>query len=259
MQLANTITHFPYIMPPDTWKGINSGFMGQVYFLQKRYEKAKPLLEYDYNTNKNFDYNIAAYSLHWLAKINLVQSKKDSALHQIKESLRLLEMPTNYAFQNKSYLQKIYYTAADIYRALGNTDSFYHYSQLYATLHDSLERVAMRSSMEIAQLRIENQKNYQAVQVLQNEKQAEELKRNFIIAVIIMLAVIAVLILNRQRQKLKFKHRLILQENAAAETDAAAAREQLNMFTQNIIEKSNLIEKLEQQVKTKELNQEQRQ
>ncbi len=259
MQVAKTIGHLPYNIPADTWKGINSGFIGQVLFIQKQYEKAKPLFEYDYNINKTYDYNIAAYSLQWLAKIRLLQGKKDSALQEIKEALGLLQLPNSSLFQNKTYLQKAYYTAADIYRASGNADSFYHYSQLSTSVHDSLERVAMRSSMEIAQLRIENQENYQAVQVLQKEKQAEELKRDFIIAVIFMLSIIAVLMLNRQRQKLKFTQQLARQEKAAAEGEVAAAREQLNMFTQDVIEKATLIEKLEQQVKTKELNLEQQQ
>lgn len=246
IQLANTIVHLPYNIPPDIWKGINSGFIGQVYFLQKQYKKAKPLFEYDYNINKTFDFNIAAYSLQWLARINLIQGKKDSALLQIKEALRLLGMPTGNAFQNKSYLQKTYYAAADIFRAHGNTDSFYHYSQLYLALHDSLEKASLRS-FEIARMSVDNQKSFEEIQLLQKEKQAEELKRNFIIAAIIMFSVIAVLILNSQKQRLKFRQQFASQE-------IAAAKEQLNMFTQNILEKSNLIEKLEQQLTAKQLS-----
>ena len=74
-----------------------------------------------------------------------------------------------------------------------------------------------------------------------------------------MLSLSGLLILNRQRQKLKFKQQLALQEKAAAKAEVAAAREQLQMFTQNIIEKSDLIEKLQYQVKTNESNVEQQQ
>ena len=40
---------------------------------------------------------------------------------------------------------------------------------------------------------------------------------------------------------------MAFQQKAAAENEIAAAKEQLNMFTQNIIEKTKLIEQLEQQ------------
>jgi hypothetical protein len=55
-----------------------------------------------------------------------MQGKKDSALLQVKEALRMLQQqpqPLPY------FLQDVYYATADVYRVLGNSDSFYHYSQ----------------------------------------------------------------------------------------------------------------------------------
>jgi tetratricopeptide (TPR) repeat protein len=45
MQIANAVNS-------EVWKGIISGNKGQVYLLQKKYDIAKPLLEFDYNTSK---------------------------------------------------------------------------------------------------------------------------------------------------------------------------------------------------------------
>ena len=119
-------------------------------------------------------------------------------------------------------------------------------------LHDSLERVATLSSIKMAQLKINNEKNYQTIRQLTRQKEAEEQTRNFIIAFLIALSVIVTLILNRQKQKLKFKERLALQERAAA-------KDQLENFTQNLIEKTILIEKLEQQLTANENNFDQQQ
>jgi CRP-like cAMP-binding protein len=52
---------------------------------------------------------------------------------------------------------------------------------------------------------------------------------------------------------------LAFQQKVAAEKEMAAAIEQLNMFTQSIIEKTKLIEQLEQQVADKPLTDEQQQ
>jgi DNA-binding CsgD family transcriptional regulator len=239
-------------MNDTTWRGINSGCIGQVFFLRKEYAKAKPLLEYDYNINHEAKPNVAAFSLQWLAKIDLIQGNKDSALIHIRESLRLLGASRYFVMQKANYLQYAYYTAADVFRELGNTDSFYCYNQRYGLLHDSLERVITLGSIKLTQLRIDNEKNYQTIQQLNRQEEVEKLTRNFIIAFLIALSVIVVLVLNRQKQKLKYKEQLALQEKAAAKTEVTAAQEQLKMFTQNIIEKSNLIEKLEQQLQQSE-------
>ena len=164
----------------------------------------------------------------------------------------MLNNSNSFPVQKLNFLQHSYYTAADVYRALGNTDSFYHYSRLYSTLHDSLERVATLSSIKMAKLRIDNEKNFQTIRQLIRQKEAEEQKRNFIIAFLIALSVIVILILSKQKQRLKFKEKLALQERVAA-------KEQLENFTQNLIEKTILIEKLEKQVEANKNNAEQQQ
>jgi DNA-binding CsgD family transcriptional regulator len=239
-------------MNDTTWRGVNSGCIGQVCFLRKEYAKARSLLIRDYNINHEVEPNVAAFSLQWLAKIDLIQGDRDSALVHIRESLRLLRASRHFVMQKINYLQYAYYTAADVFRELGKTDSFYCYNQLYGSLHDSLERVVTLGSIKLAQLRIDNEKNYQTIQQLNRQEEAEKLTRNFVIAFLIALSVIVILILNRQKQKLKYKEQLALQEKAAAKIEAIAAQDQLKMFTQNMIEKSNLIEKLEQRIQQNE-------
>lgn len=254
MRLVNKLNH-------TVWKGINIVFIGEIFFLQKDYNKAKQLIEQEYIVKYTDDANVSAYALQLLARINLVQGHNDSALRHVNEALELLRNHSYFGAQTMDYLQQVYYTAADVHRAVGNTDSFYHYNQLYAALHDSLERVVTLSSIKMAQLHIDNEKNYQAVQQLSRQKEAEEIKRNFIIAFLVMLSAIAILILNRQRQKLKYKEQLALQQKAVAEANVAvahaervAAKEQLTNFAQNLIEKTILIEKLGQQVNANEYN-----
>jgi len=142
---------------------------------------------------------------------------------------------------------------------MGIPDSFYHYDQLSVHLRDSTERVMAVSQAEIVRIKLEHEQNIIKIQGLQKEKEAEEVERNFVIAAIILVAAIALLLLNRQRLRLRHSRQLALQEKAAAEAEVAAAKEQLKMFTQNIIEKSDLIEKLEQQVKENVYNNEQQQ
>jgi tetratricopeptide (TPR) repeat protein len=250
MQMANALNN-------EVWKGIISGNKGYVYFLEKKYDIAKPLFEFDYHTSKQYGENAnAAHSLQMIARLNLMQGKKDSALLQVKEALKMLQQqpqPLPY------YLQDVYYATADVYRVLGNSDSFYYYSQLYNTLHDSIERAVANSRLEIARLRLDNQSNISEIRELQKEEEAEIQERNYIIAAIVFLAIVGLLIVNRQRLKSRFQRQLAFQQKVTAEKELTAAKEQLDMFTQSIIEKTRVIEQLEQQVATKPLTDEQQQ
>jgi tetratricopeptide (TPR) repeat protein len=247
MQIANAVNS-------EVWKGIISGNKGQVYLLQKKYDIAKPLLEFDYNTSKTHgQIASAANALKSIASINLQLGKKDSALLQVKEAMRMLQQQP----LNSYSLQSLYYVTADVYRAFGNSDSFYHYSQLYSHLHDSIERAVANSRLEISRLRLDNQSNVSEIRELRKEKDAEARERNFVIAAIVLVAIVGLIILNRQRLKSRYQRQLAFQQKIAAEKEVAAAREQLNMFTQNIIEKTKLIEQLEQETESKPLSDEQ--
>jgi len=172
----------------------------------------------------------------------------------VKEALRMLQeepQPIPY------FLQNVYYATADVYRVLGNSDSFYRYLQLYNTLHDSIERAIANSRLEISRLRLDNQSSVFEIHELQKEKDAKARERNFIIAAIVLIALAALLMLNRQRLKFRYEQQLAFQQKAAAEKEVAAAKEQLNMFTQSIIEKTKLIEQLEQEAVSKPFTDEQ--
>ncbi|MFC0776457.1 hypothetical protein, partial [Terrimonas alba] len=175
MQMANALNS-------EVWKGIISGNRGIVYFLQKKYDIAKPLLEFDYSTSKKHGQVASAINaLERIARINLLQGKKDIALLQVKEGMRMLQQQPQ---QYSSSLQRLYYATADVYRAFGNNDSFYHYFQLYSYLHDSTERAIANSRLEISRLRLDNQSSVSELRELQKERDAETRERNLVIAAI---------------------------------------------------------------------------
>jgi DNA-binding CsgD family transcriptional regulator len=232
------------------WKGIISGNMAQIYFAQRQYTTALPLFELDYRMNNAMGYyDNAANALQWIARTNLTLSKTNVALEQVREAFALLRKSPS-----PNYLQNTCFTAAEIFKTLKNNDSSFYYSGLYNKLHDSLERVIYQSSVSISKLRLEDERSRYNILNLQREKQAQVQQRNLIIAAIIFLAAVALLIINRQRLKLKHRQQLAEHEKLGVEQEMESARAQLQLFTQNIVEKTGLIEKLEQQVKAHEYN-----
>ncbi len=100
------------------WKGIISGNMGQIYFIQGNYTTALPLFEMDYTISKeNGYYDNAANSLQWFARTNLALGKPDNALKQVREAFLLLQK-----WPSPNYLQNTYFTATEIFRSLKNND-----------------------------------------------------------------------------------------------------------------------------------------
>jgi hypothetical protein len=140
---------------------------------------------------------------------------------------------------------------------LGNNDSAFKYAQLYNQLHDSLERTVADGRLETARMRLANLQNAFTIKNLNKEKQAEELKRNFVIAAIVLISVIALLYVNRLTLKFRHKEQLASEQQKRADAEIAAAQEQLQLFTQNLVEKTSLIEQLQEQLNHRSLTLEQ--
>ena len=237
----------------SVWTGIVTGNMAQIYYAQKKYDSAYPIFLNDYRTSKDSGYyDNAANSLQWAARTNLAIGDKPAALKQIREAFDLLRL-----WSDDGYLRNTYYTATQIFRDMGNYDSAFYYNNLYASLNDSLERVVSRSTTDIAKAKLNDEASRYNIQTLNREKKAQLFLRNITIAGIILLFSIILLITNRKILKTRMKMEKIQQEKLLMEREAASARDQLKMFTENVIEKTNLIEKLEIEVKGKEVTSEQ--
>lgn len=229
----------------SVWKGIVSGNIGQIFYAQRKYDTAYALLKLDYTISKKAGYyDNAANSLQWAARTDLARGNKEAALAEVREAFQLLKL-----WPDENYLRNTYYTATQIFRQIGFNDSAFFYNNLYSTLNDSLEKLVATSNLAISTTRLNDERNKYNIISLQREKHAQIQQRNLIIAAIIFIAAIALLIINRQRLKLKYRQKLLEQDKLRVEQEMESARMQLQMFTQNIVEKTNLIEKLEQQVK----------
>jgi hypothetical protein len=243
------------------WKAINSGFMGEVLFKMQEYQKAKPLLEYDYYiTSKSDNLDIAAKSLQWLARIDLAEGRKDSALYKSREAVKLMDkLKYKYYLQPAHILEMCYSALAESFKAKQKIDSFYYYNLMYTQLHDSLERISRQSSSSIIQMKIDNENILGAIEQLQKEKRNEVITRNLTIAAILLLMVTVVLYIKHYKLKQRHKEELVMQEKKIAESELVSAKQQMQQFTENIVEKSDLIEQLQQKIITSELSPENQQ
>lgn len=235
------------------WTGMVLGNIGRIMYEQKKFDSAYTLLKTDYQISKTKGiYDNAANASEWAARTNLARGNKTVALAEARESTRLLSL-----WPSGPYLRDTYYTLTKIFRAMGIYDSAFYYSERYTALNDSLEREVVTSSLAISKAKLNDEASRYNIQNLNKAKRSEILLRNIIIAGVVILSLFALLIVNRRMLKTRMTMEMVEQEKLLMQQEINSAREHLKMFTENIVEKTNLIEKLEFQIKGKDASSEQ--
>ncbi|HMU10696.1 MAG TPA: tetratricopeptide repeat protein [Ferruginibacter sp.] len=230
------------------WMGIAKGNIGTVYFEQKQYDKALPLLWNDYYTTFKYgEANSAGNTLHRIAIIYSNQNKKDSALVLARKSLQLTTGKRDDGF-NVSYIRNAYYALGEVFKSTGNLDSAGYYATAYDHLKDSLELAMARSRADVVQTKFEFEKSSNRINNLLNEKQAEKTRRNLLLAGLLLVIISGWFYFRWQRQRFTTKQQALLFEKEKAEVEIKNARQQLDEFTRNTIDKNEMIEKLQSQL-----------
>lgn len=238
----------------DFWVSILTGNKGDVYFQQGNYDSAEVKLKFDYEGSMAAkEYDNAANSLQWLARIDLVHHQPDDALQKAREAQTLLHRS-----YHPDYMVNTLLTFTKVFASLGKADSLNHYLEKFLVLHDSIEQKASDSRAENIRMAMQSQENIHTIQSLNKEKRRIALIRNFILVFIILLALVGFMILNRQKLKLKVRRQEALEEKRNAEQEALAAKEQLKLFTRNLLEKTSLVETLQTQLMEREMSEEQK-
>lgn len=221
------------------------GHIGKIIYAKTNYDSAYILFKTDYRFSL-YDsvFNEAANASQWMAKTNLARGNKAVALAEAKEAIRLLKL-----WPNDPYLRDTYYTLNEIYRSMGMYDSAFFYNDRYRTLNDSLEKEVAMSSLEISKARLISEESRYRIEKINKEKQKELMIRNGLMAAIVAVSLIVFLIINRGRLKNKLALEKSESEKLLMEQEIQSAKAQINDFTSHIIDKTILIERLEEQLK----------
>ncbi|WP_297336893.1 tetratricopeptide repeat protein [Algoriphagus sp.] len=221
-----------------------SGSIGKVVYSQNNYDSAWALFNTDFHRSiKDSAFNAAANASQWMAKANLARGNPEAALANAKEALRLLSL-----WPNKPYRRDTYFTLSQLFRAMGDYDSAFYFSDRFISLNDSLEKEVATSSLEISKARLISEESRYRIEKINKEKQRQLFIRNSLMAGIVGFSFIAFLIVNRGRLKNKLAWERAESEKLRMEQEIQLAKEQIKIFTNHIIEKTSLIEKLEEQL-----------
>ena len=223
------------------WEGIISGNYGQLLLLQGKPDSARLLLEKDYVVNAQWnEWANAANALQWLARIDLQQGQIKAAQKKVHQALALLN-----DYPRADYLEFALFTAADVHRVLGQTDSFYYYLNRYVQVKDSLAKILKPDIVEIINLQLDKEVAEKRNNRLESKRQEERLWRNGLILLVLVITGSAIWIQFISRKRLEAERKLVKIREEAAQINLKAAKEKLNFFTQILQDKNEAIADME--------------
>ena len=219
------------------WTGIAAGNIGNVYFLQKKYKEAIPMLETDVNNSLNTNQlKSAAGSMYKLSVIYYLQHDLDKSQQLLLDALDLCEHKN--FWPTYSLAERFYSQLSKVYAAKGNMRFAYLYADSALDAKDSLVAEHNRLNIARSQEKIDYMQHKLETGKLLNAQRIMELVRNCLIVAILMMCVIGILFVNRQR--LQQKKLEAEKKNAVSELEIASI--QLENIKQSVQEKNQLIE-----------------
>jgi tetratricopeptide (TPR) repeat protein/DNA-binding NarL/FixJ family response regulator len=230
----------------SVWAGIVSGNIGALYFEQGQDAKALPLLWKDYQSCLSAEPRNAGNTLQRIALIYLRRQQPDSALLLARQSLRLVQTPG--IGYNPGYVRNVYGALCEVFKKTGRADSAFFYGDIYHHLKDSINQAIAANRADVAKVRLDFEKGSNQIQALLQEKQAEKMWRYLLLAALTLLLIAGWLYFRWQRQRHFNKQQVLLHQQQMAAAEIKNAQEKLEEFTQNSIEKNDLIEKLQEQL-----------
>jgi tetratricopeptide (TPR) repeat protein len=220
------------------WVGITRGNMGDVLNLKHQPEQAVVLWRQDVDSCLKYgELDNAGLSMAFISEYLFNKGERE-------QGIALMERAQQLTGGRPRDLLVIRRIKASFFRQLGQYDSAIIFLDNYHRLNDSLNSVITRSNYRQLKLRLDFENNANQYKLIRKEKEVETTRRNFLLAALAIALLAAWLLLNRQR----LKYKLAVQQKRIAENEAVSAREQLQLFTQTLLEKNVQIEQLNRQL-----------
>jgi tetratricopeptide (TPR) repeat protein/DNA-binding CsgD family transcriptional regulator len=194
------------------WIGICSGNMGAILVKQKEYAKAKPYFENYYaNSIQTKQPSGISEALTALADISVAEGNAPKALAYLQDAQAVTDqMKKDRNFEVQDFLQEAYRygTFAKTYEALHQSERAFYYHALADAVKDSLQRRYTLSGYQTIQQQLEAERHNGELKLVEQQKRSSLVKRNFIIAGILLMLIISLLAYNRLQLKRKRDNQL---------------------------------------------------
>jgi tetratricopeptide (TPR) repeat protein/DNA-binding CsgD family transcriptional regulator len=133
---------------------------------------------------------------------------------------------------------------ASIYQLTNQSDSAFFYLRQSQVFSDSLTAFSNRSGLQAVQSKVRLDHLHRSLENAAALLKEEKKSKQFLLASIVLLAIIATLLYNRQRLKTQNRLQGLAQQKREAELEARKTKEEIENFIRHIKEKNDLIDSL---------------
>lgn len=244
------INRLPDPIVDSTWFGISTGNLGVNEFLRKRFDVAKPMLQTDARIAIGLkDWSLACGALTTLGDMALQERDINGAKSYLQEAARLAHL-----LGSPSRLSKLYPLLAKLEAELGRPLNTSLYFDSAMVLRDSLDRIFNGKMIARVEQRLQAERSRAEIQQAQQLRKVQVMKRNGIIAFLVLGILTSFLIFGRFRLRAKMREQEILAEKESLKHELEVSTLHLNDFVHSLMVKNQLITTLEQKVAEAEEN-----
>ena len=219
------------------YMGLSNGNLGFSYYLQRQYDRALPLLETDYVTSlKAGEKGSAMNAASTLADIYIKKG-------QLTNAEKYMSAAKDYVFTTRSVslLKYWYENLYNLSRAKGDLNSISLYTDSMVLYKDSLAQLRDKKVFNQEVLKLEMEKHLNEVNQLESRRRQQVLLRNSLLIGLVLIAIIALLWVNRHLLKRNKERQLAGQQLEFADHE-------LQNYMQLLKEKNELVEQLREEI-----------
>jgi len=231
----------------DVWCSIINGNIGITYYMAGKYDEAKPLLYADVEGCLAYGpraYDNGMHSLTVLADIHL----KEDSIVAVEKDLAIARQYVDSVRDKVKLLSELYPLLARYYYRTGNAAMAYRLQDSANVYKDSIRERDNIYLLAKAEYHKDIEKRQAELDKLVAEKKYVEFMRNGLLVVVILLFIIGLLAINRQRLRHILKQNRYLADKKLAERELENATRQLTSYTHHLQEKNALIDKSAQEI-----------
>lgn len=229
------------------WLGITNGNIGSVYFRQKKYAEAEPLIRKDYEISTRFKDSVnAGTALLRLSRINLDRNDLKLAEAELDTAERLT---ANKKFAiNLASLVELNRQRAELYQKSGRLAFAVKYGKLYEVLKDSLNTRDNIIAVENVRLKWVAERHQAELEQLRSRGELSKVKRNSVIVILVLTITVVSLLFNRYRSNAQKNQQLLLAEKRRVDEELENAVTLLKQYTENLQQNNAIIEKFKSEI-----------
>jgi len=227
------------------YMALANGNLGYTYYLQQKYDEALPLVETDYVTSTRA--GEVGSAVNAALTLTAIYVKKGQLA--LAQKYMDLSRQSVFTYRDMSQLKKWYENLYGLSKANGDYKNAGLYADSLLFYKDSVTALNDKKAYNQAVLKIETEKHLNQVSQLESRRKEQIILRNSLLIGLILLAIIGFLWVNRQLLKRN-------KEKELAQQQLHFAEQELTSYTQQLKEKTEVLEQLRDEIAREDTSQE---